>query len=67
MKTMPENNPIGFRNVSVHEDLYRAIQKFLEANEDELRMRRIRNPAQLVDASARCFITCGTPVSERRI
>ncbi|MFQ6135081.1 MAG: hypothetical protein ACE5KU_04630 [Nitrososphaerales archaeon] len=57
----------GYRNVSIREELYQEMLKFLQNYTDELRMRRIRNPSQLVDAAARCFITCKTPVIERRI
>ncbi len=64
---MPKNNPVGFRNVSIREELYQDIQRFMQENMDELRMKRIRNSSQFVDASVRCFIACRTTVIERRI
>lgn len=61
------DDPLGFQNVSIRDELYQDVLKFLQANVDKLSMRRIRNPSQLVDAAVRCFITCQISLIERRI
>ncbi len=60
-----KKNPGKFKGVSVREDLYNQLVDFFDTNKGELQRRRIYNLSQLVDVSARCFMTCEKPITER--